>query len=150
MHAILPQYIAAEKDWAISRMSRQYWLSMSGSLLAIVTVSTPAAAETALQVRSWCHEVAAARFTHDNKLYMTSTFDSGFCWGAFGALQDLGDATLADKKRLLGFCAPSDRIQLIRVFMRYVDQHPETGNRSFAEIAARALIEAFPCQESTN
>lgn len=123
---------------------------MSRPLLIIIMLSIPAKAETALQVRSWCHEVADARFTHDGKLYMPQTFDSGFCWGAFAALQNLGDAIVADEKKLLGFCAPSDRVQLIKVFMRYVDQHPEIGNRTFAEIAARAFIEAFPCQPPKN
>jgi hypothetical protein len=44
-------------------------------------------------------------------------------------------------------CLPPDstRKQLVLVFAKYVDEHPETAQRDFVEIAWIAFNRAFPC-----
>ena len=75
------------------------------------------------------------------------THETGFCWGSFGAIQELSLAAQEDGTRLLGICLPadSDRLQLINIFSAYVDDHPEIAHQGFAHVAGQALIDAFSC-----
>ncbi|MGO9263936.1 MAG: Rap1a/Tai family immunity protein [Candidatus Binataceae bacterium] len=74
------------------------------------------------------------------------TFQTGHCWGAFGAIQEMSRIA-SDNGMMLGICAPADssRTQFIRVFYKYVNDHPEWANRPFGQIARLALARAFPC-----
>lgn len=79
-----------------------------------------------------------------------TTFDDGFCWGAFAAIQDLSWIVSDAGKPLLFFCPPpkSTRIEYVKIFLRYADQHPEQLHMDFGGVARRALAAAFPCSAS--
>lgn len=78
---------------------------------------------------------------------MKSSFPAGICWGAFSALQELSGLADGDH-RVLYFCPPenSTRMQFIKVFSKYVDDHPETSHEDWTMMGLRALQAAFPCK----
>jgi hypothetical protein len=120
----------------------RWWLTF-----ALWIAAAPASAEKALEVQSWCREIAHAPLMREHKVYLNRTFEDGFCWGAFAAIQTASGFISADQP-VLRICAPTEatRVQYIKIFSRYVDQHPEIAHNDFAAIAQRALSDAFPCR----
>jgi Rap1a immunity proteins len=98
-------------------------------------------------VQSWCREIVNAKPGANDTFSFRPTHQTGFCWGSFGAIQELSLAAREDGTRLLGICLPadSDRVQLIKIFSKYVDDHPELAQQGFARVAGQALIDAFHC-----
>jgi hypothetical protein len=116
---------------------------------ALCLLTVPArAAETALQVQSWCKEIANLRVDEKHQFTMNQTFDNGFCWGAFALFQEVSYWG-RDGTKILGLCLPDGvgRIQLIKIFVHYVDDHPEQGHLGFPEVADMALRQSFSCGE---
>jgi hypothetical protein len=60
------------------------------------------------------------------------------------AVDDRGAKTLA-------VCAPpnSTAAQFVKVFMRYVERHPEEAHLPFAAVVLYALKDAFPCASNS-
>src|SRR5215471_11460749 len=67
----------------------------------------PASAETAMEVQSWCRDIAHTRFVREHKVNVGQKFEDGFCWGAFAALQTVSAFASADQ-RVLWICAPAE------------------------------------------
>ncbi len=109
--------------------------------------------ETAMQVQSWCKDIAAAKINQDGTFLLHRTADSGFCWGAFATIQILSKSPVSrnNPTPMLGLCPPaqSTRIQFIKIFSKYVDENPNLGHVDFAHIALAALTDAFPCSPET-
>jgi hypothetical protein len=109
----------------------------------------PAKAETAAEVRASCKDVLKVKAKQkDDYLNFPSNFETGFCWGAFASLQQIsGFFPENGKQSLLGCCPPPDstRLQYIKIFAKYVDEHPEFGEEDFAAVAIQALQAAYPC-----
>jgi Rap1a immunity proteins len=124
------------------KIKMRFWVFLT---VFIITTSS-SQAETALEVQSWCTTTAHAPLLADGKVGLGTTFDDGFCWGAFAAIQDLSRIEMLGNP-LLVFCPPSNstRIEYVKIFLRYVDQHPEQLHMDFAGVARRALAAAFPC-----
>jgi hypothetical protein len=120
-------------------------VALAGPLLTFTALSD-AKSETALEVQSWCEPIVTAQIPTPDTVHFVPTFQTGFCWGAFGAIEQM--ATIYnDNGMMIGICAPADtgRRQLIMVFNKYVVDHLESANLPFAVIAQRALVQAFPC-----
>jgi hypothetical protein len=111
---------------------------------------TAASAETALEVQSWCQDIAHAQITADDRIRFDLGCDTGFCWGAFAILQDVSRIPVKIDGHLYLFCPPrnSTKLQFIKVFSRFVDNHPASANEDFGLIAVIALGDAFPCPSS--
>ena len=66
------------------------------------------------------------------------------------AIQQLAATTWSAKSTvsILGTCVPwSARLdELIKVFLRYMDEHPERGHERFSDVALSALWAAYPCR----
>jgi hypothetical protein len=111
----------------------------------------PAKAETAAEVRASCKAVIKVKPTEkDDYLNFPSNFDTGFCWGAFASLQQISSFfPEGEKQSLLGCCPPPDatRLQYIKIFSKYVDEHPELGEEDFVTVVMQALQLAFPCPD---
>lgn len=121
--------------------------SALASITITVAVATPLeAAETAQRMRSYCQAVIEAKSNPNGSISIDENFLSGWCWGAFGALQNLG--RLYDTKPTLGFCAPAESTltQHAAVFSAYTDKHPERLHEDWYLVALTALQEAFPCR----
>ena len=125
-------------------MNRTFmWIGVS-----IVIAYFPAKAETALEVKSSCKAVLRVRDSKADYLNLPRNFDAGFCWGAFASLQEISSSfPEGETSSLLGCCPPPDstRLQYIRIFSKYVDDHPEAGQEDFVTVAIQSLQLAFPC-----
>jgi hypothetical protein len=121
----------------------RYWLPA-----ALWMGIAPASAETALEVQSWCTQVASAPIKTNGYISIEPTFEGGFCWGAFAAIQGLNDNVSVNNKSII--CAPdsSTRAQIIRIFMKYCEQHPERMHEDFVVVALTAISMAFRCHAS--
>ena len=127
-------------------MSKKFCAVALALLLCSVS-SLDAKAETALEVQSWCKAVVNGKLGANDTISYAPNHDTGFCWGAFGAIQELSKYAWDDGTRLLRVCAPADssRLQYIKVFSKFVDDHPEDVHYEFARVARQALASAFPC-----
>ena len=118
-------------------------------VLSLLLVSNPASAESAAQMASLCRPILTAQMSAEGGILMGQTFEIGMCWGAFATIQEAFAWASSDlEKRFFGVCFPekNTRSQLVRIFVRYVDEHPELGHEEFFSVAFTALREVFPCQ----
>ena len=78
------------------------------------------------------------------------SFDTGVCWGFFSVVQKTTELPMwrADSGTIPTACIPEDarRVQLIKVFVQFMDKHPEQLHKSPIEMTRRALADAFPCK----
>jgi hypothetical protein len=77
----------------------------------------------------------------------------GFCNGLFSGLiaSSIGTATLATRFDLKpAFCAPQGVTadQGKKIFLKWMEEHPESLHEDAAAHAFVALMKAFPCPES--
>ncbi len=117
----------------------------------IVVLSTGGAAnaQSALQVRDDCREIAQdARIMPNGKISIPTTFQAGFCWGAFAAFQGISTFTFDDaEESVMRLCIPPEatRKQLVEVFYDYALANPSMLHEDWTRIAYRSLDQAFPC-----
>ena len=105
-------------------------------------------AETTEKLLSDCRPVTQAKVMSDGSVMMNADFESGFCWGAFVIIdQMLMTVDGATNRPLFGVCIPKDhtRYQMIAIFVRYAEKHPERYNEDIPWVAVDAAREAFPC-----
>lgn len=100
-----------------------------------------AADGTAREVAASCRELFKAN--------ARKSFDAGLCVGSFTTIHALSGVVDQNRVPLLGFCRPPevDFTELVRVFMRHVDRHPQAAQSYYAIEAVNALIEAYPCKK---
>lgn len=108
----------------------------------------PSHAQTVEEMLSACRPITQARVSN-GEIDLPQSFDAGSCWGAFGALHQ-AMMLLESGKPLLHVCLPEDttRTQLIAIFVRYAEKHPEEYSKNFAIVALNAEIEVFPCKKT--
>jgi hypothetical protein len=72
----------------------------------------------------------------------TFFFSSGECAGYMWAIMDFNPA-------IKWYCAPEGVTlgQLIKVFLKYMDEHPEQLHEDASLMLLRSLRKAFPCKE---
>lgn len=110
----------------------------------------PARSESALRMAARCRPAIAAAAAGGTSGGQASgfrdSFESGACWGAFASIQE-AFRQADDRGPLFRICLPpqSTRRQLVQVFLRYVDAHPELAHQAYFEVARAAFGEAFPC-----
>jgi hypothetical protein len=122
------------------------------SLVVLVVLAGVVRAEesepfSAAEVASWCEPYRTAVITGD-KIAVRATAASRVCYGAFVAIQQLmGSSWGTSPGSILRTCEPptSGLVELIKVFLLYVDQHPERGHEKFTDIALVSLWKAYPC-----
>jgi DNA-binding transcriptional LysR family regulator len=78
-------------------------------------------------------------------------FDSGVCWGVFGALEQFvktSDHAKRAPQPASGICVPENvaRSRLIAALRDFLKTHPERNQEEFYPVARDALKAAFPCQ----
>jgi len=78
------------------------------------------------------------------RLTGVDSYEAGFCQGFFQATINLSNG-LAEPYR---FCAPKGVAngQAIRVFLKYLNEHPEVTHNDAGTLAVRAFKAAWPCQ----
>ena len=122
-------------------------------LIALVSLAAPRAlvAETAEEMLAACRALPKATVT-DDRVAIPQDFRSGVCWGAFGVIQHLVVMAYQDGRRIHRACAPAEstRTQLIAVFVKFADDHPERLHEPFLDVALASLQGAFPRRGSNN
>jgi hypothetical protein len=117
-----------------------------GLLILLATVI--GRAESAEEMLSSCKPMMNAKVQGETVGFQHN-FETGLCWGAFGALQRLSRLADSNMKPLLPIgCAPenSTRTQLIAIFVDYVRKNPQRLNEDFPIVAMAAISTAFPCR----
>jgi hypothetical protein len=80
--------------------------------------------------------------------------NSNFCWGSFAllqqmvALQSVGAVTLyRTTLPTTRFCLPPsiERLDLVKAFLQYVDDHGAVANQPFAAALLTVLSQSYPC-----
>jgi hypothetical protein len=117
-------------------------IAVALALLALAASAHDAAADgSAKEVAASCRELF--------KPNASKSFDAGLCIGSFTTIHALSAVVDQNRAPLLGFCRPpgADFTELVRVFMRYVDSHPQSAQAYYAIEAINALVEAYPCKK---
>ena len=133
--------------WSAMRM-RLIGLIPLTALLASVPSPAHAQMQSALDVYYGCRLVADSPASND-RISIPPDYAASFCLGAFTAIIGLsGISSGGGAQNFLHFCPPSGAtgVQYIRIFLKYVDDHPENGHEIFPIVALNALIHAFPCK----
>ena len=123
------------------------WACLVAAWLAMLP--SAAMAQSAQEMHSKCKPIVAG-IVKDGTISFIHTYDTGVCWGAFWSIQQLSQfKESSDLNPMLGICAPEKATltQHIRIFSRYVEQHPEKGHEDYVAIAWQALIAVFPCKD---
>jgi hypothetical protein len=117
------------------------------ALILLVLNNAGARAETALEMSSNCRSVGNASISQ-GKVFFPISMTTGLCWGAFAAIQDLVAKQWHNGSMVLGFCVPplTTRIDLVKVFLKYSDDHPELGHEEFTDVVTSALYQAYQAQ----
>jgi hypothetical protein len=121
--------------------------------LALVVFGTVASAEiSALEMRQNCRGVEAARLNGDQIFLDSSKYPNALtCWGSFSTLHQqslwFDDATPIF---LPGVCSITNghgqkAVVFVKVFTRYVDEHPQIAGKDFFAVAWEAFKAAWPC-----
>lgn len=119
--------------------------------ITIFTVAVlPLLSQSTSEMLSSCKAVSEATIK-EGSIQFTENFDTGTCWGAFGALHIVSGLYGTRRRPLLPMgCAPesSTRSQFIAIFVEYSRKNPQRLHENFAIVAIDALRESFPCRIS--
>jgi Rap1a immunity proteins len=104
---------------------------------------------TASEVSSWCQPYRAPLLKNGVATVQQSPMGQ-FCFGAFFTLAAMTAVPSADAvgaTPALGICPPdnSRTSDFIRIFLHYMDEHPEQGPEFFLSVAVTAFRNAYPC-----
>jgi hypothetical protein len=131
-------------------MSLLVLLTLLGGTLHAPSVR---AADSAMEIAGLCDGFRMAHHDTDGNVRgFHSTSDTGYCWGAFSTIQDVGQIWWPDSpnRTALWLCLPPDgtTLELVKVFIRYMDEHPNRGHERFGLVVLDSLREAYPCPRS--
>lgn len=120
-------------------------------LALLLTWNAARAEETAItagELASWCQPYRTATVSNHN-ITVQATSESQVCYGAFLAIQQFAATTLgSDHASILKTCVAekSGLLELIKVFLHYMDEHPERGHEKFTNVVLSSLWAAYPCR----
>ncbi|MBN9061460.1 MAG: hypothetical protein J0H41_03340 [Rhizobiales bacterium] len=114
---------------------------------ALVWLASPSHGQTALEMSVGCRLIAYAPQNASGVVNAPLTFETGRCWGGFLALQQASLYRDERNRPSMNLCLPpeSTLTQLVRIFVRYTDSHPEEIGENWFRIAHKSMASAFPC-----
>jgi hypothetical protein len=117
-----------------------------GLLFSTAKISHALSAE---EMASNCKGVANAAIS-SGQISLPTDFETGVCWGAFTSLHEAAFATGSDDKPVFHICFPDSASvsESVKVFLAYLDKHPEKLHESYFMIAVMANQAAFPCKSA--
>ncbi len=131
-------------------MMRLFWLVLLTALLTVVPKLANAQMASALDIYHGCKLVVTDSTPLPNDMISLPPDPyASFCLGAFSAIIGLSGISSGDgMPNFLHFCPPhgATGLQYIRIFLKYVDDHPEKGHEIFPFVALNSLWAAFPCK----
>jgi hypothetical protein len=116
--------------------------TIAAAIFALLTVAAPARATADADLNSCMALMKDCRIALRDFRGTTDTAHGMYC---IGYMQGYRDAVARSDNP--SFCEPSEATteQLILVFLRWTDNHPETLHIAASLCARSALHEAFPC-----
>ena|ERR1700733_4824606 len=117
---------------------------------SMFSASTNAQTTTGADIIAKCKQAAADA---DNlKPDTVNRFDAGFCAGFMSGVNEdqlmwQASDKMDHRDHILSYCFPdaSTNGQMLRVFVKYLDDHPEELHESAAFLYLKAMHKAFPC-----
>jgi hypothetical protein len=134
----------------MSNMKMPRVIFLTGALSLLAFVARPCSAATAEEMLSACRSVNTAAVA-DGKISLPQDFESGECWGAFDVLDTMFRTKNAETRHLFfGVCLPekTTRTELIAIFIRFMENHPEKYPDDFTMVAVSAVWDSFHCRSS--
>jgi hypothetical protein len=124
-------------------MRKLILIALVGLASAVGLATRPAAAaaaDSAQAVAASCRDLL--------KPNPPKSFEVGLCFGSFTTLFALSGVVDQNQAPILGFCRPpkTGLDDLVRVFVRHVESHPQTAQGYYAIEAINALVDAYPCK----
>ena len=106
-----------------------------------------ASAGSAQELLSGCRSVANADVSGEG-IRFQQTYQTGICWGTFGAIQKVIVHVDVTRRPFYGVCAPpnSTLSQLVAIFVSYAEKNPQRLHEDGFDIALESLRVAFPCK----
>lgn len=104
-------------------------------------------ASSAQELLSGCRSIANADVSGEG-IRFQRTYQTGVCWGTFGAIQKVIVHIDETKRPIYGVCAPpsSTLSQLVAIFVSYAEKNPQRLHEEGFDIAVESLQVAFPCK----
>lgn len=118
------------------------------SILILISTSSSASVDDSTQaLLSACQSVVDAKPSGDY-FQVPPTFDAGYCYGAFSAIQNAITLAFEGEQPIFGVCAPpeSNLKQIIIIFNEYAEKNPQILHEGYFLIAIESLRDAFPCE----
>jgi hypothetical protein len=126
-------------------------MRLTSLLLAFGLLSVPMYAQTpsAEEMASYCKGVAQATISA-GQISLPPDFETGVCWGAFTSFHEAAFATGNDDKPVFHVCFPDTASvsESVKVFLAYLERHPEKLHENYFLIAVIANQAAFPCKSA--
>jgi hypothetical protein len=116
------------------------------AMLAAVLVALPGQADTTVEMLSRCRPIAEGVVRGDSIEFRQDT-QTMQCWGAFLVIAK-GVTYSWHGARIWSTCVPGEarRAELVGLFVKYADEHPELMQEDFVDVALESLQVAFPCR----
>jgi hypothetical protein len=113
---------------------------------AIALVPKSAIADSGQEMLGACRPLTRVQVTGDSST-MPDDVETFRCWGAFEVIQDMTTFS-RDGQRLMRVCPPgaTTRLQMIAVFVKWMDEHPERLHENFSLLAFQSLRAVWPCK----
>jgi hypothetical protein len=113
----------------------------------LVSANTPVQAQTAGEMAHACQMLQRGMRVKGDTAFLPSSTEAQQCWGFMSAVQEY--SVLADQAgtRLLNACPAADTktTEIVDVFVKYANAHPEKRDTPAAAAAYNAMADAFPC-----
>jgi Rap1a immunity proteins len=121
-------------------------LSLAVSLMLVPEAL--ARAEGADKMLRACEILSRGMHVEGDTVYLPPGADVNQCWGFMSAVQEYSMLADHDGKTFLRACPPPDTttVQIIQVFIKYANAHPEKLKLKAAAVAFNAMADAFPCR----
>jgi len=105
-------------------------------------------AESARHMLEACEILKRGMHIEGETVYLPPGADVNQCWGFMRAVQEYSTLANQDGKTLLGACPSPDTTtpQVIEVFIKYANAHPDKLKLKAAAVAFNAMADAFPCR----
>jgi hypothetical protein len=115
---------------------------------SLVCATTAVLAQTAGEMLHACQTLQRGMRIKGDTAFLPSGTEAQQCWGFMSAVQEY--SVLADQAgtRLLSACPAADTktTQIVDVFVKYANAHPEKRDTPAAAVAYDAMADAFPCR----
>lgn len=117
-------------------------------ILASLALASHAQADDGMSTGSMLTGCKAALHSFESQEIRGSQFDMGKCLGFISGARDML-AVWKESQPTVAICQPqkAQTIQIVRVFVKWADDHPESHHEIALLSFIQSMREAFPCDQ---